>query len=378
MEVITLFLETIERTLNVKQRSADWLIKKRFTIGGSQIATITGDNPYETTLSLLSDKIASLRGDVRKSNIYTQWGTMFEHVIKRFTEERFNCKILGDECFILGEKALAGVSYSPDGLAIVDDNALTDGRPTRVLFEFKCPYLRIPTTAPPAYYIPQVKYGLDLLQGANFSHHCPELADVGRIAEFGIFAEGVFRRCSFEDLDLSKEFDKQLTPKLKGYSQVRAFGFIGFYAAPDSAIFSDALFKRLFDECNYEHDECNDLGISPPALFQLIMKYVDERAISLYYSKIAYKQNKELEPSFFEFDRVAADARAVRIGALPWKLFSIDYHKIVPTDGYIAQHKQKIDEVIAIIRECSDNPEKANDVISEYISAKNQEIFGDC
>lgn len=210
------------------QGSAAWLADRVYNIGGSEMSTITGDNPYSKIDKLVAQKIGI---STFTGNTATRWGQLFENVTQRITEIIFDIsdgiKETGSLC-----GAVPHQKYSPDGLAVIKMKCVDtiNGRIFEteeyciVLFEFKSPLMSIPDGKIPKHYIPQVKTGLCSID----------------IADFAIFISNMFRKCSFEQLGNSPDYDdtfhnkdkKSGTPAKVSTSPL-AFGMILFYQTED-------------------------------------------------------------------------------------------------------------------------------------------------
>src|SRR6202000_363727 len=263
---------------NIKQRSPESLEIKKFTIGGSSIASIQGVNPNNNICKLVR---AMAGGDHIVANIYMQLGNLFEQIIRQYVEMDRACTIVGNDMFIYGPP---NITYSPDGLTVMDvvtsntENEIVvtkDGvdyteisfdtvrEPKIILCEFKCPYMRIPRNKPPVYYVSQVKMGLDVLN----------------IADMGLLIEAVFRRCTWDQLGNNIVFDKTLVSYAPRCQNILAFGIIGFYAKEKCDILEklsekyDAVYGEKGDKNNDYF--CNDLGAAPPELFTGIIDAYD-------------------------------------------------------------------------------------------------------
>jgi hypothetical protein len=199
----------------ILQHSEEWLQAKVLTVGGSQIATVLGLNTFGNVPQMIGEKLG-----IRffTSDIKVQWGNLFEHLIKLYVEWDKRTKIIGSDIFVPGPP---GTSYSPDGLgAVITLKTESAGSQLvitpvakRVLFEFKCPFNRIPDGTVPKYYVPQVLYGLDIIP----------------CLDVGLFVQGVFRRCTWGDLGNNPRYDKTLVAKSAGSGSPLAYGIIGFY-----------------------------------------------------------------------------------------------------------------------------------------------------
>jgi hypothetical protein len=204
------------------QGSDEWLAVRKYTIGGSEMSIITGDNPYSKLDNLVAQKVGFSKFN---GNIACRWGKIFEVVTQRLTERILNI----DHIYETGslEGAVKNQRYSPDGLGVVklqcesyfEDEKIETEEYCIVLFEYKSPYSSIPMGIIPKYYLPQVKTGLCSIS----------------IADFAIFINNLFRKCSMIDLNQSLDYDidfhsrdKKFVPEI-----VLAFGVNIFYQTPD-------------------------------------------------------------------------------------------------------------------------------------------------
>ncbi len=181
------------------------------TIGGSEIGTILGTNPYQKTKDLIASKLKI--GRPFEGNAATRWGNLFEEVASSLMEMRF-----GTATYETG--SIPGLhhpngrlmqTYSPDRLGVISRtklnldidneefiqlyNSLLDEEWT-ILFEFKCPLKRIPSNHVPNQYKSQPQLGASTIP----------------IIDACIFVDSMFRKCSIEDFGLNGEYDKVYHP----------------------------------------------------------------------------------------------------------------------------------------------------------------------
>jgi len=216
----------------IRQNTPEWVeIKKRF-IGGSEIASALGKNPYQNIKAFVQKKLGISSPFVE--TMAMRWGKLFEPVGRRFTEIKFSTTILGDDLFFYMEDKEC--AYSPDGLGVflfprkidannsnyppeimelieaeikgdLDGNArksTEDGTvikrminiviPQIVLIELKFPMVRTLTNKVPEYYLPQPKTGLCMID----------------CTEHGLFIELVARPCLLSDLGFGPEYARGL------------------------------------------------------------------------------------------------------------------------------------------------------------------------
>lgn len=150
------------------QRSREWLEGRKKTIGGSEIHYIKNVSNIQQFLNNKFDK--------KKFIIPCQFGILFEEEILKISQWYLDCIIHSDIGSIKNPN-LKYISFSPDGIGIVKDET--------VLFEFKCPYSRIPNGTIKNEYYNQMQLGLNLLP---FCKKC-------------LYIEAVFKKCPIEQLE---------------------------------------------------------------------------------------------------------------------------------------------------------------------------------
>lgn len=233
------------------QKSKEWYALKAKTIGGSEVATVLGINPFKTVKSLIAEKIGL--GVKFDGNIATRWGTVFEHVTREWVE---SILLLSDSIKETG--SIPGVidrqRYSPDGLGVV---ALLDENDELayylVLFEFKSPLRSIPDGKIPKYYRPQIQTGMLTIP----------------MVELSIFVNNCYRKCSLKDIGFSLKYDttfhdgdlkKKLT-KAQKITQVYGCGILCFYQTKEN-------YNLAVKECGYgtESEESSDEELELSAL----------------------------------------------------------------------------------------------------------------
>lgn len=404
---------------SLAQHSAEWLAARKFVIGGSSIATVIGQNPYSDIAKMVHER---LDGEFT-SSVYMQWGNLFEDVIKEYCEIRLGAEIIGEDLFLPHGETLA---FSPDGLGVVEHGRLSNFVDSSVnpddvgdsaqctLFEFKCPFARIPGGRPPSYYVPQVKMGLDIIEQTDI----------------GVLVEGVFRLCSWADLGLNLNFSELLQSagargRLRSVwygnepRQILSLGVIGFYfdasavdtfAVNASAV--DARFIKLIKFAAAQNTEKNavDLislsemlseksNLLPSNLLNQgdddahdggdFLLWVFNNTKELNAGKAAEcifraKRFSQIVPTFFETESQTIDEEKLgqldnavetflcsppedvlgesgsflRLGILPWKLLKFKAHLIEKERGYLTPHYEKIKKVVEILKCCAEIPDK--------------------
>lgn len=134
----------------VPQRTPPWYEKRRAHITASLIASICGDNPYETRVAALKKKVGC--EPPFKGNKATEHGNYYEDIAIEKFEQRTGEKVIEFgllESLNEDEKYLAG---SPDGIT-------ASGK----LIEVKCPYRRKPNGSVPGHYVHQIQSLMHML-----------------------------------------------------------------------------------------------------------------------------------------------------------------------------------------------------------------------
>lgn len=226
------------------QGSPEWLAIRVYNIGGSEMSTITGDNRFSSIDKLVAQKIGFSHFS---GNIATRWGNLFESVTQQLTEIIFD---IDDGIYETGslEGAIPNQRYSPDGLAIikmkcggnVDGNHMESIEYCIVLFEFKSPLYSIPSGYIPKHYVPQVKTGLCSIP----------------ITDFAIFISNMFRKCAFDKLDNSTDYDMDFHNRdaKRGFiaTDPLAFGMILFYQTEEQQM---KFYEKYCHLITYNPDE---------------------------------------------------------------------------------------------------------------------------
>lgn len=224
------------------QKSSEWYSLKSKTIGGSEVATILGLNPFRKVKSLIAEKVG-LSEQPFTGNIATRWGTIFESVTRDWTYH----VLLMDEC-IQETGSLEGVierqRYSPDGMGVVqltNDNDELDYY--IVLFEFKSPLRSLPDGKIPKHYMPQIQTGMLTIP----------------LIELSIFVNNCYRKCALKDIGFDMTYDlifhdgdvtKKRTKKQK-FVEVLSCGIICFYQTKEN-------YKLALKLCGYNSDSDTD------------------------------------------------------------------------------------------------------------------------
>lgn len=186
--VLETYLKGVEASPD--QKTPEWYELRKTTIGGSEIATILGLNPYSKIKDLIGNKLGL---NTFSGNTATRWGCLFEDVTEKWTEIALN---MTDTIRAVGsvKGRIEGQRYSPDGLGVV--KLLNhEGTSTYyiILFEFKAPLGTLPNGKIPKHYMPQIQTGLTSI----------------KICDYAIFTNNCYRKCSLDDVAFNGTYDKK-------------------------------------------------------------------------------------------------------------------------------------------------------------------------
>lgn len=392
----------IKNNYTAKQGTVEWHNLRGLNIGGSEMAVITGENPYSKIQDLVANKVGFTTFN---PILACSWGTIFETNTAMLVKILFNMDKIYETGSLNG--AVPYQRYSPDGLGVIKTIYELENEQLNspiqyhteysiVLFEFKSPYSSIPTGNIPKHYIPQVKTGLCSIP----------------IADYAIFINNVFRKCSISNLDSSPSYDTEFysKDKLKAV-EVLAIGINVFYQNDSQKIkFYDLYSNKINKNLNID-DEQEIQKLSVDNLYNDIYhnKIVDYGSANYYYFKeiLDLYSNGLLSVSHFEpfifenyyenefinaqnlvynntlkydkyIEKVNKRIASGCVGYIPWKLFMSDIIIQNRDDNYVELYKDKILEVINIIKDIMDSVDY-NEKVSKYINyfPKNK-LFKNC
>lgn len=356
----------------IRQHDPEWHRDKKYTIGGSTIK----DFMVNSTAAQRRFVCGKLGITPSCGSIQMHAGTLFEEPIQIITEHKFKTQIQGTLLYVHGENR--NTAYSPDGLCVLN----VDGKWQHVLVEFKCPWSRSLNGSMPKMYLPQVLMGLQIIS----------------IATMGMFVEGAFRRCTWDQLAFNPDYDT--TQPHAEYTQPIALGFCGMYIsrahlkATLEKLTADDLANKtteavnLHNRVNYmmaEYTEtygpygtkqsdfvCNDLGLAYRPLLEKILALFDKKIIQVKYSDVIYpgESIEKINTSLDAFVDECKTNNHILIGVYPWKLFRLDHYFVQPVKDFLTPYYKKIDETIEIIKKCEAvEPDKRMEIINEYFGA---------
>jgi hypothetical protein len=408
------------------QGSKEWLDMRVFNIGGSEMATITGDNGFSTMEQLVAQKVG-LRNF--NGNRATRWGKLFENITDDLT--KIMLEIDSDMgIFETGslEGAVAHQRYSPDGLAVVklkcattiNDEDFETEEYCIVLFEYKSPFSSIPTKNIPKYYLPQVKTGLCSIP----------------ITDVAIFVNNMYRKCPLSMFEFNEQYDIEFhdgdaKKKVKPTNPI-AMGIIMFYQTadqrnrfhdtyknkiasereeadqnPDDSDDSDdpgEFFQQIEDNKtngSYEsnvnniysrisHKDIIDFGESHGYDFEVMLQLYDDGLISTkFYEPCVFRSEYHRIPFLVAQGKSQIDTRStsdmiqdqkdnihtfkdsfneldIPIGYLPWKMFKSSMIHQERDETYVQRYNEKIQEVIQTIRDLGGRGDNLNETAKKF------------
>jgi len=163
-------------TLSPPQGTTAWLEGRASQFGGSEVAALLGENPYQTMNEMVQNKTSNTRHE----SVACCFGRLFEPVCKQVLEMLKDWKIEEISCI---KSSQFPIAYSPDGV-VIDDQQL-------MLLEIKCPMMRNDLNKIPEYYLPQVKTGMAIMP-----------------VDGCYFIQARFRLCSMQHLDDSSRYNR--------------------------------------------------------------------------------------------------------------------------------------------------------------------------
>lgn len=389
------------------QKSLEWYSLKQKTIGGSEVSTVLGINPWRTLKALIAEK-AGIADCKFEGNINTRWGILFEQVTKEWTELVLNI----DKIFETGsiEGVIEGQRYSPDGLGVVklrtEDNIF---KYFIILFEFKSPLRSLPDGKIPKYYKPQLQTGMLTIP----------------LTDTSIFVNNCYRKCALADIGFSFSYDtdfhdgdaKKFTRK--NIPTVFGCGMICFYQTLDNHNNVVKKFGFNDDSSEDEYDNMDniekidgrggysnqydidilmnsfetpvDYGTVSKELFDRVLELYEEKQISAIYYPIipnidalnhisflkTHKKINKISPlkttpkkiikeQYNSFMTECDNNKWVPVGYLPWKLIKSDIICEDKDDEWLSVIKDPIEDTLARINKIITSADPSAEYNSMY------------
>ena len=177
------------RSTGLKQKSADWVCARKYTIGAFEVSALTGKSPFETPRTLLKKKVQQ---PAMHNNVACTWGSLFEPIARKYFEKKHSVSVFEHTLSLnLAENdpLFGKITCSPDGYFLNSDNE-------PVLLKFKCPFKReIAKNCIPSYYRDQIQTGLALS---------------GESVNKGLFVDNQFRICSLQEIEPSSSHNSAI------------------------------------------------------------------------------------------------------------------------------------------------------------------------
>jgi hypothetical protein len=300
----------------IVQQTPAWLVARETTFGGSTIAALIGLNPYSSAEKTMRQKVGleKFGGDIK-----TRWGNLFEDVIKKVFELSHGTRVYGENLYYI--KPNTPFAYSPDGLCVMN----VQSREQICLVEFKCPFSRNPTKKPPAYYVPQVRMGLSLLD----------------LPSVGILVEAVFRRCTREMFN-NGATTTETVPR------------------PPSKPLYKGVVVFWCDGCSAAGMADRDIGAEPIETLAELLEHMTDGNVHT-----AFTVADSGDPALLARDLYPRNC--MPLGYLPWKLLQIVEHTITKEENFLAPHMDKINEFAGLVTAClGRTAEEKEEILTNY------------
>jgi len=365
-----------------KQGSIEWLNSRLETIGGSEISTIMGLNPYQDIKKLINQKLGITKF-IKSAPLW--FGNILEYPLQRYTELLFNTDIY--ETGSIQYHKSDHIKYSPDGIAVIQidklkriikdlnlvnstsmfDNTKDENKnELLILFEFKNPYMRaLKHNEIPVYYKPQPQLGLEVIN----------------ICEVSIFIEAVFRFCSYNDIiyknnryNTRYHFDR--TKHINNPIAYNAFSL--YYDINNKSEHLQTILTGIDtyfndDENIYNNNEHDLSSMNNKKLIDMILEnIVDYKDIQIiyhdmylnnkadYHDKDIYYFNKYNNINKFKQEikdkelLISNMPNQIYLGHFCYKMFNINIQPVYKSNILDNELLHKVENVINIIKTCKD------------------------
>ncbi len=301
------------------QGSVQWLKDRKFTIGGSEMSTITGDNHYSDIKTLVKRHVGL---ETFNGNINTHWGSILEDLVVKVLERSWKSKI-----YELGSLpgAVDGQKYSPDGLVYL---SFLD---KIILLEIKNAARRIATGSVPKMYLPQILTGLESIP----------------IADYALFVDVMFRRCSASDFGFNPRYDHVIHPAKKTQNPIM-LAAVAVYGEGKTEVVID------LGKCNSD-----------------ILEPILRKAKSGNYF---FSEQQTYQACLNECKQKCEQNNTRLIGIMPLKVFKFHITKVDRQLKYVDRYAQKIKETISIIRRIDASDDKEQAFQEEYSTMTQSEM----
>lgn len=293
-----------------EQNTKQWLEDRKYFIGGSEMSTIVGKNPYKNIRGLIENHLGL---DPFQGNVNTYWGSVLEDYTVLILEIYWKCKIRETGSL---PGAIYEQKYSPDGLVYVDflDQI--------ILLEIKNAIRRVANGRVPSNYKPQIYTGLATIP----------------IADRALFIDSMFRRCCINNFDFTKKYDTVLHPK-KPVDTPLLLGAVFVY----EKIYSGD-YDKLKNKYGKDKDSFIDAGICSSEDLSEILKNIRCKKLVRVFSSVFEEQDTDYtykQDLINEFNNVAKGNDYTPICILPLKLFKFETI-LVERDDWKKKYNKKL------------------------------------
>jgi len=256
-------------------QSAAWAVARAETVGGSDVATILGLNPYRKRKDFIADKCGF--GLSFEGNQATRWGTVMERATEKFTHAILK---MTTPIYAMGSlpTVINGQRYTPDGLGVVQLRNIRDEIKAFIaVFEFKSPARSVPDGKIPKHYAPQLQTGLLAIPQANI----------------GIFTNCAFRKCKKEDFNFDLTYDRiyhngdaRKFTKRQTIHEVFAIGKVYFTASQEEfKAFASGTYSEETEDAFIYNNDILDLGASSPRLTDRVFELATLSRLKAHHSE---------------------------------------------------------------------------------------------
>jgi len=313
----------VEKHKNLaEQGTPEWLAQRKLGVGGSEMYIVEYENSYyETIHEFILYKCGARIKNIK--TLYCTWGHIFEDVSIAICERRYSCKIY-ESGSIPG--LIKTQRYSPDGVSLMRvpkflKKYFSDIEEILVLFEFKCPWSRMPGRIIPKHYVPQVKAGLDTI----------------RMCDVCIFYDACYRVCPLSELKFkSRRYNTTIHGTKCKSTKVLAAGII----------------VVMNEKKTDENKSAIDFGNVNLEEFEKMVCNVKSKTYRVEY----------IGP-FLNQDELKYKIPDNCAGFIPYKLMKENTKELMPKYGYIDSLEPKINAIIGIVQELDKFPTEEKELL---------------
>jgi hypothetical protein len=277
-------------------------------VGASDAAAIFKMNKYTKREELVEKKRNPDANEPFVQPVPCLFGKVFEPVGRAYAEIEFGTTVYGyDICIVNGRRRC-----SPDGLGVVSRAVRGGGiKHDVVVFEFKCPYIRVPDGNVPEQYKPQVWTGI------------ADTAEIG--TAYGLYVDFAFRKCSSEQLDWTCDYDREYHSRGKPlYGRPKAYGVLNVYA----------------NEEGNSGEPIVDYGAASGDVFDQMLRDVGDGKLSTSLLYLAFEDDDQMD--------VLGPQGHVEgmhlVGEIPFKLMRVCHKKVIPVENFGARLDAEVEK----------------------------------